>query len=113
VREAHSTQVGETPILPTGSGKSAETLRLVPWNCGSGFHRKVGALSARAPDIAVIQECANLDTLVRKSPEFAPSGALWIGDNPNRGLGVFSFGLYRLAKADTAPQQLPRRYRRT
>jgi exodeoxyribonuclease III len=76
-------------------------LRLVSWNCGSGFHHKVGALSALAPDIAVIQECANLATLVRKSPEFAPRGALWVGDNPNRGLGVFSFGRYRLAQADT------------
>ena len=75
-------------------------MRIVSWNCGSGFHRKVGALSALAPDIAVIQECADLDTLARKSPEFVPSDALWIGDNPNRGLGVFSFGQYRLAQAN-------------
>jgi hypothetical protein len=75
-------------------------LRIVSWNCGSGFHRKVGALSALAPDIAVIQECADLDTLARKSPEFVPSDALWIGDNPNRGLTVFSFGQYRLARAN-------------
>ena len=59
-------------------------------------------MSALAPDIAVIQECANPDTIVRKSPEFAPSGTLWVGDNPNRGLGVFSFGRYRLAQADAS-----------
>ena len=35
-----------------------------------------------------------------KSPEFAPSDALWIGDNSNRGLGVFSFGQYRLAQTN-------------
>jgi exodeoxyribonuclease-3 len=75
-------------------------LRIVSWNCGSGFHRKVGALSALAPDVAVIQECADLDTLARKSPEFVPSDTLWIGDNPNRGLAVFSFGQYRLARAN-------------
>jgi hypothetical protein len=73
-------------------------LRIVSWNCGSGFHRKAGAPSALAPDIAVIQECADLDTIARKSPEFVPSDALWIGDNPNR--GVFSFGQYRLARAN-------------
>jgi exodeoxyribonuclease III len=75
-------------------------LRLVSWNCGSGFHRKVEALSALAPDIAVIPECADLDTLALKCPRFAPSGALWIGDDSKRGLGVFSFGRYRLAQAD-------------
>jgi exodeoxyribonuclease III len=74
-------------------------VRLVSWNCGSGFHRKISALSALAPDVAIVQECADLGTLARKAPEFAPNDALWTGNNPNRGLGVFSFGPYRLARA--------------
>jgi exodeoxyribonuclease-3 len=46
-----------------------------------------------------VQECADLDTLARKAPEFAPTSALWTGANSNRGLGVFSFGPYRLERA--------------
>jgi len=74
-------------------------MRLVSWNCGSGFHRKVKALCALAPDVAIVQECADLDTLARKAPEFTPACAIWTGNNPNRGLGVFSFGRYRLERA--------------
>jgi hypothetical protein len=77
-------------------------MRIISWNCGSGFHRKIEALSALAPDVAIVQECADLDTLARKAPEFAPTGALWTGDNPHRGLGVFSFGPYRLARGGIA-----------
>jgi exodeoxyribonuclease III len=72
-------------------------LRLVSWNCGSGFHRKTAALLALAPDVAIIQECADLETMSRKASAFVPASALWTGDNSNRGLGVFSFGRYRVA----------------
>ncbi len=74
-------------------------MRLVSWNCGSGFHRKIKALSTLAPDVAIVQECADLETLARKAPEFTPTCAIWTGNNPNRGLGVFSFGGYRLERA--------------
>jgi hypothetical protein len=74
-------------------------MRVVSWNCGDGLHRKFSALHALAPDVAIVQECADLDTLVRKAPGFAPADALWSGRNPNRGLGVFSFGRYRLKRA--------------
>jgi len=76
-------------------------MRIVSWNCGSGFHRKLAALSALDPDVAVVQECADLETLARKAPEFAPTSAFWTGDNPHRGLGVFSFGPYRLVRRGT------------
>jgi len=74
-------------------------MRLVAWNCNGGFHRKSDALAALAPDVAILSECANLDTLHRKAPGFAPTDALWMGDNPHRGLAVFSFGRYRLSRA--------------
>jgi exodeoxyribonuclease-3 len=76
-------------------------VRLVTWNCGSGFHLKFPALLALKPDVAVVQECADLDTLTGKAPVFSPAGALWTGDNRNRGLGIFSFGEYRLDPVPT------------
>jgi exodeoxyribonuclease-3 len=75
-------------------------VRIVSWNCGSGFHCKTKALVALKPDVAIVQECADLDTLATKVPEFSPTAALWAGDNRNRGLGVFSFGQYTLIPAD-------------
>ena len=75
-------------------------MRLVAWNCRSGFHRKLEALHALAPDVAIIAECCSLEILARKAPGLAPTSALWIGNNPNKGLGVFSFGAHRLVQDD-------------
>jgi exodeoxyribonuclease-3 len=55
-------------------------------------------LSALAPDVAIVQECAELATLARKAPQFAPTNAVWTGNNPHKGLGVFAFGPYRLTR---------------
>jgi len=76
-------------------------MRIVSWNCGAGFHRKTAALTALAPDVAIVQECSDLAILARKAPAFAPTSAVWTGDNPHRGLGVFSFGSYRLVCGDS------------
>jgi exodeoxyribonuclease-3 len=75
-------------------------MRLVSWNCRSGFHRKLEALRGLAPDVAVIPECGSLEILHAKAPGLMPTSALWIGDNPNKGLGVFSFGPHRLVRDD-------------
>jgi exodeoxyribonuclease-3 len=75
-------------------------VRLVSWNCRSGFHRKLEALHALAPDVAIIPECGSLEILAHKAPGLAPTSAVWIGANPNKGLGVFSFGAYRLVRDD-------------
>jgi len=71
-------------------------MRLVTWNCDGGFHRKFSALRALASDVTIVQECADLYTLVRKAPGFTLTDALWSGGKPNRGFSVFSFGRHRL-----------------
>jgi len=58
------------------------------------FHRKFERLLQLRPDIAVVPECADPNVLARKAPGFAPTTQTWIGDNPNKGLGVFTFGSY-------------------
>src|SRR5216684_4827436 len=67
-------------------------MRLVSWNCRSGFHRKLESLATLAPDIAIVSECASLEILARKVPGLRPTSAVWVGSNPHKGLGVFSFG---------------------
>lgn len=71
-------------------------MRLVIWNCNMALHSKLPLLLALDPDIAVVPESANNQTLRQKSPLFAPMLSPWVGDNPNKGLGVFAFGDYRI-----------------
>jgi hypothetical protein len=73
-------------------------MRIVAWNCGGGFHRKVAALLALAPDLAIIAECADPKIVALKAPDFRPSGALWVGAAGKKGLGVVSFGAARLRR---------------
>ena len=74
-------------------------MRLVFWNCNMAFHRKVDALMRLKPDIAVISECADPDTLVKRgAPEFDDDTCTWIGTNRHKGLGVFSFNGFRVRR---------------
>ncbi len=62
-------------------------MRIVTWNCNCAFRKKQGFLErCYSPDVAVIQECEN--------PEIGGysiySHHIWVGDNKNKGLGVFS-----------------------
>ena len=38
-------------------------MRLVAWNCAMALHRKLPALPALVPDLAVISECAHPDII--------------------------------------------------
>jgi hypothetical protein len=60
------------------------------------LHDKLPLLAALEPDVAVVPECANIDILRRKAPLFVPPSAVWVGDIPNKGLGVFGFGDFRV-----------------
>ena|ERR1700687_5778767 len=75
-------------------------MRLVSWNCRSGFHRKLESLASLAPDVAIVSECANLEILARKAPGLRPTSAVWVGTNPHKGLAVFSFGRHHLVRDD-------------
>jgi endonuclease/exonuclease/phosphatase family metal-dependent hydrolase len=77
-------------------------MRLVSWNCRSGFHKKLESLAALAPDVAIVSECARLEILASKAPRLQTTSALWVGANPQKGLGVFSFGPYHLVRDDGA-----------
>ena len=55
------------------------------------LHRKYDELLALEPDIAVIPECANSKLLEKNAPKFKPKSMVWVGDKPQKGLGVFTF----------------------
>jgi len=65
------------------------------------LHRKFDALLALNPDIAVICECAEPDRLRARGLDLnGGCDPVWIGQNPNKGLAVFAFNGYRVARAE-------------
>lgn len=70
-------------------------MRLVAWNCNMALPRKAEALLRLKPDVAAISECAKPDILaMHGSTDWIEADPVWIGDNPNKGLGVFTFNGY-------------------
>jgi len=59
------------------------------------LHDKYKHLLALKPDVAIIPECANVDLIRQKAPDFVHSSSIWVGDNRHKGLGVFAFGTYK------------------
>jgi exonuclease III len=59
-------------------------MRIVTWNCNLALSRKLDALLALSPDIAVVQECE------RDLPVPQGYSYHWQGVNPAKGLGVLT-----------------------
>ena len=62
-------------------------MQLLTWNCNQAFRRKQSYLDSYDPDILVIPECENPAT---KGDWSSFEDWVWIGNNPNQGLGVFT-----------------------
>jgi exodeoxyribonuclease III len=67
-------------------------MKLISWNCQGAFRKKAEFILARKPDILVVQECENPERLVFNSTTLQPREFLWFGENPYKGVGVFSYG---------------------
>lgn len=65
-------------------------MKLITWNCGGAFRKKFEAVSELNGDIYVIQECEDPKKCTSKKYQDWSSNHLWIGDNKNKGLGVFA-----------------------
>ena len=65
------------------------------------LHRKADALLVLRPDIAVVCECARPEILARRGAAFLETcSSAWMGDNPQKGLGVFAFNGFTVARAE-------------
>lgn len=71
-------------------------MRLIVWNCNMAFRKKASLLLEYDPDIIVVPECENPGALKFPAGTKQPGGIAWHGDNPNKGLGVFSYNGYRV-----------------
>ena len=60
------------------------------------FRKKAEFILSQHPDILIIPECEHLEKITLKEEISKPKDSLWFGKNVNKGLGVFSYGHYKL-----------------
>ena len=82
-------------------------LRIVSWNCAGALHRKWQHVLALEPDIAIISESCLPERLgFPRSVEGQSTNSDWVGSLHFKGLGVFTFGDWRLSRLPTYDQRL-------
>jgi hypothetical protein len=68
----------------------------VSWNCAGTFRHKFTLLQNLLPDVCVVQECEDPTRSASNPYREWSANSLWIGDNKNRGLGIFAKSHIRL-----------------
>ena len=65
-------------------------MKIISWNCNGALRKKFHLLSIYNADVCVIQECE--DPRQSKDKQFITWAVnyLWIGNNKNKGMGVFA-----------------------
>lgn len=58
------------------------------------YRKKAKFLLALNPDIVIVPECENENKLKFPADVQLPNDILWIGNNPNKGIGIFSYTGY-------------------
>ena len=79
-------------------------MKIVSWNCNGAFRKKFDSICILDADIYTIQECENpAESNDQEYKEWAEN-YLWIGDNKNKGLGIFTKPDIKLEKLDWTNQ---------
>ncbi|MCB4204966.1 endonuclease/exonuclease/phosphatase family protein [Deferribacterales bacterium Es71-Z0220] len=69
-------------------------MKIIEWNCRGAFRNKNKKILSLAPDILVVPECENGEKLKFGKLTPKPNDFFWYGDNPNKGVGIFSYSDY-------------------
>lgn len=59
------------------------------------FRKKADFILTYEPDILIVPECEHPDRLKFSKDAKQPTDVFWYGENKNKGLGVFSYGVYK------------------
>lgn len=70
-------------------------LRIATWNCNMAFRKKAEAILKYRPQILIVPECEHPDRLHFSAGVPQPKDLAWVGENRNKGLGIFSYGKHR------------------
>jgi exonuclease III len=60
------------------------------------FRKKAEFILKLKPDVLIVPECEHLDKLKYEDDTIMPTNTLWFGTNQNKGLGIFSYGSFKL-----------------
>jgi exodeoxyribonuclease-3 len=66
-------------------------MQIIEWNCNMAFRRKAARILAFKPDLLIVPECECLERLEFPPSVPKPTQKIWVGENPAKGMGVFSF----------------------
>ena len=69
-------------------------MKIIGWNCNGAFRKKYDEIMVSKPDILIVSECENPQRLKMENLNPQPKDFKWFGDNPNKGIGIFSFTDY-------------------
>jgi exonuclease III len=81
-------------------------MKLLTWNCNGALRKKFSSLQDFQADINIIQECENPAKSKDTSYKEWACNALWVGDNPHKGLGIFASPTIKLEQLDWKPRGL-------
>ncbi len=65
-------------------------MKIVSWNCSGKFREKFKTIKNVDADIYVVQECENPQKYINKEYGYFSKNYLWIGNDENKGLGIFA-----------------------
>lgn len=71
-------------------------MKLITWNCNMAFRKKAEFILAEQPDILIVPECENQERLSFGTYTNLPTDIFWYGDNPHKGIGVFSYNDFKI-----------------
>jgi exonuclease III len=72
-------------------------MKIVTWNCKMKFREDHKLVFPLNPDIVVIPECEELDTVDFGDYSKTISDTYWIGDNSQKGLGIVTFNGFKIS----------------
>lgn len=64
------------------------------------FRKKAEAILKEQPDILIVPECENKERLIFDIAIKQANDIFWFGKNPNKGIGVFSYGDFKIKLLD-------------
>ncbi len=62
------------------------------------FRKKAKHILTLEPDIIIVPECESIEKLKFSEEILLPKDKFWFGENENKGLGVFTYGNYRISE---------------